>query len=77
MQDNINTLNKELVDAKISLDEIYLDPNNPRFTSLKWDDIPDHLFVYGWKHDNIQVFHWHPNFVMSGQIRLQFLKIHV
>lgn len=40
-QDNINTLNKELVDAKISLDEIYLDPNNPRFTSLKWDDIPD------------------------------------
>ena len=33
--------NKELVDAKISLDEIYLDPNNPRFTSLKWDDIPD------------------------------------
>lgn len=41
MQDNINTLNKELVDAKISLDEIYLDPNNPRFTSLKWDDIPD------------------------------------
>ena len=30
MQDNINTLNKELVDAKISLDEIYLDPNNPR-----------------------------------------------
>ena len=29
MQDNINTLNKELVDAKISLDEIYLDPNNP------------------------------------------------
>lgn len=28
MQDNINTLNKELVDAKISLDEIYLDPNN-------------------------------------------------
>lgn len=41
MQDNINTLNKELVDAKITLDEIYLDPNNPRFTSLKWDDIPD------------------------------------
>ena len=41
MQDNINTLNKEFVDAKISLDEIYLDPNNPRFTSLKWDDIPD------------------------------------
>lgn len=34
MQDNINTLNKELVDAKISLDEIYLDPNNPRLHRL-------------------------------------------
>lgn len=34
MQDNINTLNKELVDAKISLDEIYLDPNNPSLHRL-------------------------------------------
>lgn len=41
MSNNINTLNKELVDAKIPLNNIYLDPNNPRFTSLKWDDIPD------------------------------------
>ena len=39
MQDNVNTLNKELIDAKIALDKIFLDPNNPRFTSLKWDDI--------------------------------------
>ena len=30
---------KELIDAKIVLDKIFLDPNNPRFTSLKWDDI--------------------------------------
>ena len=49
MQDNINTLNKELVDAKISLDEIYLDPNNPRFTSLKCDDIPDQQIKGNWK----------------------------
>ena len=41
MQDNVNTLNKELIDAKIALDKIFLDPNNPRFTSLKWDDISD------------------------------------
>lgn len=41
MQDNINILNKELVDDKIALDKIYLDPNNPRFTSLKWNNISD------------------------------------
>lgn len=41
MSNTINTLNKELVDARIPLNNIYLDPNNPRFTSLKWDDISD------------------------------------
>ena len=41
MKDSINTLNNELVDAKIALDKIFLDPNNPRFTSLKWADISD------------------------------------
>lgn len=35
------TLNKELVDMVIALDKIYLDPNNPRFTSLKWNDVSD------------------------------------
>jgi hypothetical protein len=41
MRYNFNTLNKELVDAKLTLDEIYLDPNNPRFTKFNWKDIPD------------------------------------
>lgn len=65
MQDNINTLNKELVDAKISLDEIYLDPNNPRFTSLKWDDIQISKF-------QMQVFkqqqkgNWKKNFLFTN-----------
>ena len=41
MREEVNTLNKELVDAVIELDKIFLDPNNPRFTSLNWDDVPD------------------------------------
>lgn len=41
MADNVNTLNKELVETRLELKKIYLDPNNPRFTSLKWDNIPD------------------------------------
>ena len=41
MQNVANTLNKELVDVKLTLDKIFLDPNNPRFTSLKWNDIPE------------------------------------
>lgn len=41
LSEEVNTLNKELVDAVIDLDKIFLDPNNPRFTSLKWDDVPD------------------------------------
>ena len=41
MRDEVNILNGELVDAVIDLDAIFLDPNNPRFTSLYWDNIPD------------------------------------
>lgn len=35
----VSTLDKELVSSTIALEKIYLDPNNPRFTSFKWDDI--------------------------------------
>lgn len=41
MENNTITLNKELVDYCLEIDQIYLDPNNPRFTSLKWDEISD------------------------------------
>lgn len=41
MADNVSTLNKELVDMDIPIDSIYLDPNNPRFISKNWNDIPD------------------------------------
>lgn len=41
MPENVNILNKELVEMRLELNQIYLDPNNPRFTSLKWDNIPD------------------------------------
>ncbi len=41
MADDFGTLNKELVDAVIGLDQIYLDPNNPRFTSINWNYISD------------------------------------
>ena len=39
MEDNISTLNKELVDSEISIDDIFLDPNNPRFVSKNWNEI--------------------------------------
>ena len=29
MADNVNTLNKELVETRLELKKIYLDPNNP------------------------------------------------
>ncbi|MDD3704479.1 MAG: ParB N-terminal domain-containing protein [Clostridiaceae bacterium] len=32
---------KELQPIQIPLDLIYLDPNNPRFVSMKWSNIPD------------------------------------
>lgn len=41
MADNFGTINKELVDLEISLDKIFLDPNNPRFTSKNWNNISD------------------------------------
>ena len=41
MADNYGTLHKELVEAVIDLKKIFLDPNNPRFTSKSWDNISD------------------------------------
>lgn len=41
MEENIGTLNKELNDIVIELSDIFLDPNNPRFTSKNWNDISD------------------------------------
>ncbi|MBE6034131.1 MAG: hypothetical protein E7222_05455 [Clostridiales bacterium] len=35
------TINKELTATMISLEQIYLDPNNPRFTSMDWDEITE------------------------------------
>lgn len=44
MEQGSNALNKELIDAVIEIDKIYLDPNNPRFTSVKWNDVSsDHI----------------------------------
>lgn len=44
MEQGSNALNKELIDAVIEIDKIYLDPNNPRFTSVKWYDVSsDHI----------------------------------
>lgn len=36
-----STIYKELSPLVIHLENIYLDPNNPRFTSLDWDVIPE------------------------------------
>lgn len=44
MEENFGTLNKELEDAVLKLDDIFLDPNNPRFISKNWNDISeDHI----------------------------------
>ncbi len=32
---------KELFAEDIALENIFLDPNNPRFVSMTWDNIPD------------------------------------
>lgn len=36
----IRTINNELTSTKLPLSNIYLDPNNPRFLSMDWDEIP-------------------------------------
>ncbi len=41
MDSKFGTLNKELVDMEIDLENLYLDPNNPRFTSVNWSNIPN------------------------------------
>ncbi len=41
MERNLGTLNKELVDIALELENIFLDPNNPRFISKNWNDISD------------------------------------
>ena len=41
MNEGSGTINKELIDATIELEKIYLDPNNPRFTSIKWNTVAD------------------------------------
>ena len=38
---DIHPIFKELFSADIPLNEIFLDPNNPRFLSMAWDHIPD------------------------------------
>lgn len=38
---NSNPIYKELVPINISLEHIYLDPNNPRFTEMNWEFISD------------------------------------
>lgn len=45
MGDNVSTLNKELVDIDISIDCIFLDPNNPRFVDRNWNEIPENRIV--------------------------------
>lgn len=37
MKSETSTIYKELTPCEIPLDNIYLDPNNPRFTSMEWD----------------------------------------
>ena len=41
MCNKVNILNKELIEAKIELNKIYLDPNNPRFKEFKYVDVPE------------------------------------
>lgn len=41
MAENYGTLHKELVETVVDLKKIFLDPNNPRFTSKSWDNISD------------------------------------
>ena len=41
MAGETSTIYKELSPLAIPLENIYLDPNNPRFTSLYWDVIPE------------------------------------
>jgi hypothetical protein len=36
---------KELFAEDIALENIYLDPNNPRFVSMTWDNIPDERII--------------------------------
>lgn len=41
MTENSGTLHKELVETVLGLERIFLDPNNPRFTSKNWNNISD------------------------------------
>lgn len=41
MELEIHPIFKELFAENIPLDNIFLDPNNPRFVSMHWDSIPD------------------------------------
>lgn len=41
MQNEVSTIYKELSPLSIALECIYLDPNNPRFTSLDWNEVSD------------------------------------
>lgn len=38
-------LNKNLVDAVIKLEDIYLDPNNPRFTFINENDVSNECII--------------------------------
>lgn len=40
-EEKIYPIFQELVSADLELDIIYLDPNNPRFVSMNWTDVPD------------------------------------
>lgn len=41
MSSEVSTIYKELTPESIPLENIYLDPNNPRFTSLDWNEVAD------------------------------------
>ncbi|WP_313214272.1 hypothetical protein [Soonwooa sp.] len=42
---NVHPIFKELVTQDINIDNIFLDPNNPRFVSMNWDHISDELIT--------------------------------
>lgn len=41
MSTETTTIYKELTPIKLNLENIYLDPNNPRFTSMSWEEVAE------------------------------------
>ncbi len=44
MSQEYTSLSKELVPQILPLESIYLDPNNPRFVGMDWDDVSEDMF---------------------------------